>query len=66
MNLTEIFKATNKNLLLVKNEINMWAEENNFKILQITTANGASYTSKNSSYVLEVEIFLIVLYVKND
>lgn len=66
MNQIKIFKTNNNDLLLTQHEINAWSEENNINILQLTTANGASYLGKNSSYVLEAEIFIIVLYSKND
>lgn len=62
----KIFKATNNDLLATQNEINRWVEDNNIDILNISTTNGATYTGKNSSYVLEVEIFIIVLYTIND
>jgi hypothetical protein len=43
--------------------INIWAEENHFSILQITTVNGESYSSFGSR-IEDRELFLIVVYTK--
>lgn len=58
------FKTTNNDMLSTQDAINEWIEKNSIEVHQITTVNGASYTKRNSSYVSEVEIFIVVLYTE--
>ena len=61
MNKIKIFKTSTRDIMLIEEKINVWAEEEKVKVIQVSLMDGEEYTTFGSR-IENKEVFFIVLY----